>query len=80
MDNVIDDLLESGAAIAQDLQDFVDEGERSGCNMTASKQMIDEWEKAYKAFMDSRSPAVIMEKQLYETYDEYHQANRIPAT
>jgi len=43
-----EELLEIALAMHQDLQEYVDAGEEAGSNMTATKDLLAEWDVAYQ--------------------------------
>ena len=43
-----DELIEIALAMHQDLQEYVDAGEEAGSDMTATKGLLAEWDKAYQ--------------------------------
>ncbi|MBE9538506.1 MAG: hypothetical protein IMF06_05445 [Proteobacteria bacterium] len=43
-----DELLDIGALMAQEIQDFIDAAEEAGCSMAGPKELLDEWEKLWR--------------------------------
>ena len=47
MSEYLDEVLDIGCRMAQELQEFVDAGEESGSNMAAPRALLDEWNEVY---------------------------------
>lgn len=55
--NHLERTLDVGCRMAQELQDAIDAGEQEGCDMTATRALLDEWESVYGDITNNKRTA-----------------------